>query len=152
MSRFKQQTVVQEETPSQEGFFSNVGKFLAGVGASISRSNAIASIDFNPDSRPEVNGVPCKDYTQLQTFLRNAIGSGTAWDATLVGRQTTMIDSGHKDAEGKSIYADVYRYSVVVIIGEGNSVKVRLPGYRDGYASARIARLLIEDLGLKRVE
>ncbi len=137
---------------SQEGFFSNVGKFLAGVGTSLSRSNAIASIDFNPDSRPEVNGVPCKDYTQLQTFLRNAISSGTAWDATLIGRQITTIDSGHKDAEGRSTYVDTYRYSVVVIVGIGNVIKVRLPGYRDEYASARIARLLIEDLGLKRVE
>lgn len=142
-------------TVSEEGFFSNVGKFLSDVGSSVSRNLAIGTIAFDSYSRPEVLGVPAKDYTQLISKLKKVIDSEQPWDATIVTNHYEYINTNQIDPTTNSpVRKSVRLTSVVVLIGTGRNVIVRLPGYQGGgnMASARVARLLIEDLNLFRVE
>ncbi len=142
-------------TVSEEGFFSNIGKFLSDVGSSVSRSLAIGTIAFDSYSRPEVMGVPSKDYTQLISKLKNVIGSEQPWDATIVTNHYEYINTDQTDpVSNLPVRKSIRLTSVVVLIGTGRNVIVRLPGYQGGgnMAAARVARLLIEDLNLFRVE
>lgn len=152
MSRYNPR--IAHAVPSQEGFFSNVGKFLSDVGSSISRANAISLIDFSGEARPEVIGVPVKDYTQLLAKIKNAVASEQPWDVTVVTNHHESYTTGEVQSNGLPVRNYITLTSVVVMFGSGRNIIVRLPGYRsgEGMGSARVARLLIEDLDLKRME
>ena len=75
MSRY----VDKQPTVSQEGFFGAVGKFLAAAGTAYSRSVTLGSIDWSGNNRPEVNGVPQKNFQQMLTSINNAINVGYDW-------------------------------------------------------------------------
>lgn len=131
--------------PSQEGFLDSVGKFLKEVGSGIHRANVIGSIAFKPGKQPEVNGVAAKDFQSLTMMIRNAIETGQVWDVTLLtGRSVTLYKPDFNNEP------DIV-WSTVVIIGQGNQVKVRLPGYEPGEPSASAAYFLINELNLNRV-
>ena len=133
MSRY----VDKQPTVSQEGFFGAVGKFLAAAGTAYSRSDTLGSIDWSGNYRPEVNGVPQKNFQQMLTSINNAIAGGDVWDLTLMSSITDM------DGNGES--------SILVMIGQGKDVRVRLPGYDNGAYAPHIANLIIADLKLKQV-
>ena len=133
MSRY----VDKQPTVSQEGFFGAVGKFLAAAGNTYSRSVTLASIDWSGNYRPEVNGVPQKNFQQLLTSINNAIAGGDIWDLTL------MPDESDMDG--------VQQGSFLVMIGQGKDVRVRLPGYDNNGWAPHIANLIIGGLKLKQV-
>ena len=133
MSRY----VDKQPTVSQEGFFGAVGKFLAAAGTAYSRSVTLGSIDWTGNCRPEVNGVPQKNFQQMLTSINNAINGGDVWDLTLMSSITDM--EGNQES------------SILVMIGQSKEVRIRLPGYDNGAYAAHIANLIIADLKLKQV-
>ncbi len=124
-------------TVSQEGFFGAVGKFLAAAGSAYSRSITLGSIDWSGDFRPEVNGSPQKNYQQMISSLSQVIANGDVWDLTLMSDET--------DENGNS------SGSMLVMIGQGREVRVRLPGFANQGYAPHIANLIIADLKLKQV-
>lgn len=97
----------------------------------------MGSIDWSGNYRPEVNGVPQKNFQQMLTSINNAIAGGDVWDLTLMSSITDM------DGNGES--------SILVMIGQGKDVRVRLPGYDNNGYAPHIANLIIGDLKLKQV-
>jgi hypothetical protein len=97
----------------------------------------LGSIDWSGNYRPEVNGVPQKNFQQMLTSINNAIAGGDVWDLTLMSSITDM------DGNGES--------SILVMIGQEKEVRVRLPGYDNGAYAPHIANLIIADLKLKQV-
>lgn len=133
MSRY----VNKQPTVSQEGFFGAVGKFLAAAGSAYSRSVILGSIDWSGDFRPEVNGSPQKNYQQMINSLSQVIAGGEVWDLTLHSDET--------DVDGNNAG------SMLILIGQGKDVRVRLPGYANHGYAPHIANLIIADLKLKQV-
>lgn len=130
---------------SQEGFLGSVFTAIGAVIGSISRSMMIGMIRFEAHDRPEINGVACKNYQHFEVMLRAAIANEEPWDATIV-TYNEKFDNKYDHTSNSTTHK-----SVAVFIGQGKTVKVRLPGYEPGDNSARAARFIIEDFKLKEV-
>lgn len=101
------------------------------------------------EKTPEVNGIPAKDFRTLTAMLQQAVASNGTWDATIVTGVRSVSYDHEKPLDQRQ--TTTYKDSVIVFIGEGNNVKVRLPGYTSGDSSVRTAYFLIDELGLNRV-